>query len=328
MEDTRLRDWLEPPEQRPHNWPQQRGRAFERILNALLFKEEMEPRTSMRPTGEEIDGSFVIGEDFYLLEAKWHASPIPASALYSFKGKVDGKLVGTIGVFFSMSDYSTDAVDALLNGKELNLILFGHNDLLLIEDGKISLREALRAKRRYAASYGQPFYPLETFLSESKRANQKVVNKVQTQDWSILVEGEDDARTIQVLLGRFDIDAQFNVIPAGGQLAIAQLAEHLISNHATNVAAIITPLSDPDVQAEQVKKLNSIGAELIVLKQDLEYWLDKYVSTEYHNAAFMLSDRNGKMARRYARNADLDKLILDNPSFSELMVKLGGKPKG
>ena len=48
MEDTRLRDWLEPPEQRSPNWFQQRGRAFERILNAMLFKEEMEPRTSMR----------------------------------------------------------------------------------------------------------------------------------------------------------------------------------------------------------------------------------------------------------------------------------------
>lgn len=100
MEDTRLREWLEPPEQRGPNWFQQRGRAFERILNAMLFKEEMEPRTSMRPSGEEIDGSFAIGEDCYLLEAKWHASPIPASALYSFKGKVDGKLVGTIGIFF------------------------------------------------------------------------------------------------------------------------------------------------------------------------------------------------------------------------------------
>lgn len=328
MEDTRLRDWLEPPEQRGPTWFQQRGRAFERILNTMLLKEEMEPRTSMRPSGEEIDGSFAIGEDCYLLEAKWHASPIPASALYSFKGKVDGKLVGTIGIFFSMSDYSTDAVDALLNGKELNLILFGHNDLLLIEDGKITLREALRAKRRYASSYGQPFYPLETYLSESRQTIQRAENKVQSKQWSILVEGEDDVRTIQLLLERFDTEVQFTVVPAGGQLAIAQLAEHLITNNAINVAAIITPLADPDIQEEQVRKLNSIGAELIVLKQDIEDWLDNYVSAEYHNAVFMLSDRNGKMARRYARNADLEKLIIDNPSFSALIEKLGGKPKG
>ncbi|GIZ13065.1 hypothetical protein NCCP436_24810 [Pseudomonas sp. NCCP-436] len=328
LENAKLRDWLEPPESCGSHWFQKRGRAFERILNAMLSKEEMEPRTSMRPSGEEVDGSFAIGEDFYLLEAKWHASPIPASSLYSFKGKVDGKLIGTIGVFFSMSDYSTDAVDALLNGKELNLILFGHNDLLLIEDGKITLREAMRVKRRYAASYGQPFYPLETYLSEVKSPSLGITDRVRSQPWSILVEGEDDVRTIQVLLERFDIDAQFNVVPAGGQLAIAQLAEHLISNNAKNVAAIITPIPDPEIQQEQVKKLNEIGAEIIVLKQDLEGWLDNYVSAEYHNATFILSDRNGKMARRYARNADLEKLLSENPSFSELMLKLGAKPKG
>ena len=54
-----------------------------------------------------------MGGKTYLLEAKWRKQPIPASDLYAFKGKVDGKLVGTIGVFISMSDYSADAIDAL-----------------------------------------------------------------------------------------------------------------------------------------------------------------------------------------------------------------------
>lgn len=327
MEKIGLRDWLVPPESRDSHWFQRRGRAFERILYTMLLREEMEPRTSMRPSGEEIDGSFSIGEHFYLLEAKWHASPIPASSLYSFKGKVDGKIVGTIGVFLSMSDYSTAAVDALLNGKELNLILFGHNDLLLIEDEKITLREAMRVKRRYAANYGQPFYPLETYFSEAQLANPDIKIPTQSQQWSILVEGEDDVRTVQVLLKRFDVNAQFNVIPAGGQLAVAQLAEHLVDNNVVNVAAIITPSADPEVQQKQIKKLNEIGVELIVLKQSIENWLDNYVSVEYHNAIFMLSDRNGKMARRYARNADLEKLMSENPSFSGLMLKLGAKPK-
>ncbi len=59
----------------------------------------MDPHTSMRPKGEVIDGSFVLDDRYFLLEAKWHKDPIPASDLYAFKGKVDGKLIGTIGVF-------------------------------------------------------------------------------------------------------------------------------------------------------------------------------------------------------------------------------------
>jgi hypothetical protein len=40
-----------------------------------------------------------------LLEAKWHRDEfeLPASTIYEFKGKVDGKLVGTVGIFISMS---------------------------------------------------------------------------------------------------------------------------------------------------------------------------------------------------------------------------------
>lgn len=106
MTDLKLRDLLRPPGKADRYWFQQRGRTFERMLTQLLSRENMEPRSSMRPSGEEIDGSFAMGDRFFLLEAKWHATPIPASALYAFKGKVDGKLIGTIGVFLSMSDYS------------------------------------------------------------------------------------------------------------------------------------------------------------------------------------------------------------------------------
>ncbi len=99
----------------------QRGFDFERVLKRLLDADGLEPRASYKAKGEQIDGSFYLDGTFILLEAKWHAEPIPASTLYQFKGKVDGKLVGTLGVFISMSGYSEDAVDALTAGKSLNL---------------------------------------------------------------------------------------------------------------------------------------------------------------------------------------------------------------
>jgi len=284
----------------------------------------MEPRTSMRPSGEEIDGSFAIGESFYLLEAKWHSSPIPASSLYSFKGKVDGKLTGTVGVFFSMSDYSKESIDALLYGKELNLILFGRDDIILIEEGKIKLREAMRVKRRYASNYGQPFYPLNTYLSKVKTTSQDTPTRNHGASWNILVEGEGDVGAIKILLQRCGTNARYNVVAAGGQLAVAQLAEHLISNNQRDVAVIVTPLFDADIQHEQISKLKDLGVETVELKNDIEDWLDNYVSADYHNAVFMLSNRNGKMARRYARNADLEKLRSENPEFEHLLQKLQG----
>lgn len=326
MTDFRLRDLLDPPSDATPPWFRQRGRDFERVLTQMLSCENMEPRTSMRPDGEEIDGSFAIGDRFFLLEAKWHANPIAASALYAFKGKVDGKFVGTIGTFFSMSDYSTDAVDALLSGKELNLILFGKKDLLLIEDGKITMREAMRVKLRYAADYGQPFFPVETYLAEQTRLRQEAAIPKPLQEWIILVESVDDVRTIEELLGRFQILSSIAVFPAGGQLSVAPLAEHLRQRGNKNVATIVTPMSDADLQQKHLEKLRASGAEIIFLRKPLEDWLGNYVSVDYYNTAMMLTNRNGKTARRFARNADIDQLLTANPAFAELVNKLEARP--
>ncbi len=225
-----------------------------------------------------------------------------------------------------MSDYSKDAIDALLNGKELNLILFGHTDLCLIDAGEVTMREAVRAKLRYAANYGQPFYPLETYLNGAKQESAYSTTKdTIAKKWNILVEGEQDVRTIQALLDRFEISAQYSVIPAGGQLAIAQLAESISKNNTVNVATIITPLSNPEKQQEQINKLKALGAEVIVLSQEIEGWLESFVSADYYNATLMFTNRNRKMARRYAHNSDLDLLLSNTPSFSTLVEKMGGK---
>jgi hypothetical protein len=45
--------------------PQQRGFAFERILNDLFELFQLAPRRSFRLVGEQIDGSFQLGQDVY-----------------------------------------------------------------------------------------------------------------------------------------------------------------------------------------------------------------------------------------------------------------------
>jgi hypothetical protein len=70
-----------------------RGFAFERLLVKLFAHDKLEPRAGYKPAGEQIDGSIYLDGLVYLLEAKWHADPLPASTLYQFKGKVDGKLL-------------------------------------------------------------------------------------------------------------------------------------------------------------------------------------------------------------------------------------------
>jgi hypothetical protein len=164
-----------PPPAAPADWYRTRGRQLEGVLNALLEEEGLEPRLHYRSRGEEIDGSFVSHGRVFLLEAKWHGTPVAASALYAFKGKVDGKLVGTLGVFISMSDYSRDAVDALTVGKDMNVLLFDKRDLDACMDKNVGFKTVLGHKLRLASEIGLVYAPYKVMVvSTSRVADAKI----------------------------------------------------------------------------------------------------------------------------------------------------------
>lgn len=146
-----------------------RGFNFERMLNKLFTIEQLEPRTGYRPAGEQIDGSIYLDGRTYLLEAKWHADPLPASTLYQFKGNVEGKLSGTIGIFISMSGYAEDAVDALVLGKALNIILFDGRDMDAAINRGLGFTNVLKLKLRKAAEEGAIYFPSEGELVTAER---------------------------------------------------------------------------------------------------------------------------------------------------------------
>lgn len=68
--------------------PHQRGFAFERFLRELLDAFGLKGRSSFRLVGEQIDGSFTMGDDTYLIEAKWENKPLDVTPLLAFKSQV------------------------------------------------------------------------------------------------------------------------------------------------------------------------------------------------------------------------------------------------
>jgi hypothetical protein len=313
-----LRTLLDQPDGAQAAWFQERGRKFERVLNQMLEEAGMDPRGSMRPSGEEIDGSFASSGQYFLFEAKWRKTPIPASDLYAFKGKVDGKLVGTVGVVFSMSGYGADAVDALIAGKELNLILFDSEDLLLVEEGKISLRDALSAKLRYASERGQPFFSLNIWMTERREHQKKKLNRI----WQVVVESEIDAEAFRILLGRLGLQFKATVIAAGGQLAIVPLISHLKEFGFKNVAAMISHDATEQFLEDLRRVLSDSAQSLVMFPSTPINWMESACDVNDLNAIEMLTQRPGKMERRYARLANLDRLLLKSPKFAAFIEML------
>ncbi len=152
-----------------------RGQQFEELLEMLLDADGLSPHIHVRPDGEEIDGSFLLNDRAFLLEVKWHANPLPASTIYQFKCKVDGKLVGTLGVFISVSGFSADAVEALTAGKTMNVVLFDRRDVEAAIDRPNGFRIVLLAKLRMAAEKGAVYWPFgSVFTSPGSPATKAV----------------------------------------------------------------------------------------------------------------------------------------------------------
>ena len=237
--------------------PQSRGFRFEKLIHQLLDKEKLDPRTGYKPKGEQVDGSFFWSGQTFLVEAKWTKDPIPASAIYSFQGKVNGKFHTTSGVFLSFAGYSDDAVPALVTGKPLNIILFDENDLEHIFCKKASFLDVLQFKLREAGDTGSllsPYHIPETIKEASESdiedARNSKLRDIEVEDIIIFVEGENDIEPINKIINEIpnDFNFKYKFIPLGGINRVFDIATILNQyDHRKNLKGVIVFL-DEDVK--------------------------------------------------------------------------------
>lgn len=135
--------------------PQARGYAFEAFLKRLFDAFGLAAQEPFRLRGEQIDGSFQLGGDIYLLEAKWHGQPIGVAELHTFHGKIEQKAAWTRGLFVSNSGFTDDGLLAFGRGKRV--ICMDGLDLYEMLDWEIPLTQVLERKVRCAAETGSPF---------------------------------------------------------------------------------------------------------------------------------------------------------------------------
>lgn len=143
--------------------PHPRGIAFETFLKDLFSVFGLKPHEAFRLVGEQIDGSFELGNETYLLEAKWHSDRIGADHLHIFHGKVEQKASWSRGLFISHSGFTSEGLHAWGRGKRV--ICMDGLDLYTILEKEIPLTEALQRKVRGAAESGRPFMPISEIFN-------------------------------------------------------------------------------------------------------------------------------------------------------------------
>lgn len=132
--------------------PQERGYLFETFLQKLFTAFDLEPQRPFRLTGEQIDGSFLLDGDTYLVEAKWHNERTGAKDLRDFHGKFDERAPWGRGLFVSYSGFTDEGLTAFGRGKKV--ICMDGLDLSDALRREIPLPDVLKRKARRAVEYG------------------------------------------------------------------------------------------------------------------------------------------------------------------------------
>jgi hypothetical protein len=135
--------------------PQARGYAFEKLLCDIFNVYGLEAREPFRLRGEQIDGSFQLLNETYLLEAKWQGDQTGVADLHTFHGKLEQKAAWTRGLFISNSGFTNDGLAAFGRGKRV--VCMDGLDLHDTMQREIPLNHVLDRKVRRAAETGFPF---------------------------------------------------------------------------------------------------------------------------------------------------------------------------
>lgn len=286
-----------PPPDASREWFQKRGRKLERLINKLLHEEGLEPRTNYRPQGEEVDGSFLMNGRVFLLEAKWHKDKLPASSIYQFKGKIDGKLSGTLGVFISISGYSEDAVTALRFGKTLNVILFDGDDFGSSLVDNVGFKQVLGTKLRIASETGDVYFPYkhEEALTDP------------LSDILFVVEGALDELIIGAMVAKLmaarNLERRINFIPAMGKYAVANMAKNADLLRPADARLVLMIDSDGDKEYSRRLLASELAglehrADIIVVHPSIEAWLFPGTEDPAQRLLAFMKEENIRQKRR------------------------------
>lgn len=238
------------------------------------------------------------------------------------KGKVEGKLTGTVGLFFSMSGYSTDAVQALLVGKDLNLVLFDDSDINFVVDERIDIADAIRFKVRAAAESGTPPYlQLDKVLAA---ASQGEIARPRPR--IVFVEGRFEERVFEYLRDDRNATEPVQLMNTAGPMNMARTIDAMLqlAGHPLPFVAVLEQdeaerKSGRDVQ-EIVDQVNAENgqAELLWIPSSLDERLG-LTERDRQLICRLPPDRLAK----FLAQVDLDEQISLHPELVPVLTAVG-----
>ena len=143
------------------------GKAFEYLIIRAFQLEGLSVRWPFQVvypqkfgTMEQLDGVVYLGDRPFLVESKDLSEPAAIESVAKLRFRLEARPPGTMGILFSVRNFSLPTEVFTQFASPLNVILWGSRDIdFALPAG--SMEDGLRKKLEYANEWGLPLFPLE-----------------------------------------------------------------------------------------------------------------------------------------------------------------------
>ena len=176
--------------------PRRRGIQFERLFYEVFERENiLLERSYFNEDGsQQIDGAIEINNRIFLTEIKWEESKtLAASKLYSFLGKINSKIEGTLGLFISYNELGDNFLNSVRAGLRQNCIIInGEDNIIPIIKGEVGLKDYVWYIYQQASTRNRIFIPVSEFVSLPKKSDQNKDDSKWNEVYETLISDEDN----------------------------------------------------------------------------------------------------------------------------------------
>lgn len=153
--------------------PTRRGLLFERLLYEIFDDQNilLERSYKNEDGSQQIDGAIEINKRIFIIEVKWEKTEtLAASKLYSFLGKINSKIEGTLGIFISYNELGDNFINSIRAGIKQNCILVhGKENLLPLIKGDVTIADYIWYAYQQASTRNRIAIPVSEFKSIPKK---------------------------------------------------------------------------------------------------------------------------------------------------------------
>lgn len=142
---------------------QEAGYDFEQWFYQLATYFELDARPPYKVDGRQIDGSLTLDGTTFLIETKFTKEQTGVPDIDSFMNKITRKADNTMGIFVSMSGFSSIAIQEASRDRTPMLLMDFSHIYNLILASRMSLPDVIRRIKRHASQTGEAFLTVSDF---------------------------------------------------------------------------------------------------------------------------------------------------------------------